>query len=229
MNRLLLPVIACALGLGSALALPRKPGVGEAGIKLDLPNRIDEWVAQDAEISQKERDALAKDTEFARKSYTNALGDRIFVSIVLSGFDMNNSIHRPERCLPAQGWNVASSAKVAVPLTDGSKLETTRLFSTLQFKDEASGRTIPVRNFNYYWFVGSRDITADHTQRTLYDIWDRVLRGQNQRWAYVTVASNVTEGLVRFGGRSEADTQKMIEDFIGRITPSFQLPRGEAK
>ncbi len=223
MNRLLLPVIVCAVGLGSALALPRKPGVGEAGIKLDLPNRVDDWIAQEAEVTQKERDALAKDTEFARKSYSNSFGDRIFVSIVLSGFDMNNSIHRPERCLPAQGWNVMSSAKVAVPLADGSRLDTTRLFSGLQAKDEASGKVFTVRNFNYYWFVGSRDITADHTRRTLYDIRDRVLHGQNQRWAYVTVAANVTDNLLRFGGKDEAATQKMVEDFIGRIAPSFQL------
>ena len=223
MNRLLLPVVLCAVGLGSALALPRKPGVGEAGIKLDLPNRVDDWIAQDSEVTQRERDALAKDTEFARKMYSNSFGDRIFVSIVLSGFDMNNSIHRPERCLPAQGWNVMASAKATVPLADGSRLDTTRLFSAQPFKEEATGKVFTVRNFNYYWFVGSRDVTADHTRRTLYDIRDRVLYGQNQRWAYVTVASNVTEGLVRFGGKNEADTQKMVEDFIGRIAPAFRL------
>lgn len=46
---------------------------------------------------------LGSETRFARKQYTNGLGDAIYVSIVLRGEDMSASLHRPERCLLAQG------------------------------------------------------------------------------------------------------------------------------
>ncbi len=219
-KRLAIAVAVAVIGLGTVFALPRKEAVGEAGITLSLPDSVGDWTGQDAEVLAKEREVLGKDTEFARKVYRNSFGDIIFVSIVLSGHDMMTSIHRPERCLPAQGWNVVTSQKSRIPLASGRSLETTRLFNTSERMTD-KGQRITIRSLNYYWFVGSHDLTADHLQRTIYDIRDRVLYGQNQRWAYVTVAATISEGLVKFG-RNEADTQKMIEDFIPRVVPSFQ-------
>jgi EpsI family protein len=226
-RRLTLAVVAIALGLAAVFLFPRKPGVGAAGIRLELPARVGDWEGVDVEVTQRERDALAKDTEFARKVYRNTFGDEIYVSIVLSGSDMTNSIHRPERCLPAQGWNVLSSSRVAVALPSAGALEMTRLANEGQFmakpKDEAKEPVrLNLRSLNYYWFVGSRDVTADHLKRTIFDIRDRLVYGQNQRWAYVTVAATVTEGLGKFG-RSEAATARMVEEFIPRLWPYFQI------
>jgi EpsI family protein len=223
----MLAVSATVLGLATVFLLPRKPGVGEAGIRLELPARIGDWEGRDVEVSAREREGLAKDTGFARKLYRNSFGDEIFVSIVLSGEDMTNSIHRPERCLPAQGWNVMGTSRVAVPLGPQRALETTKLANAGEFMLKPNGgndvepKRLMLRSLNYYWFVGSRDVTADHMQRTFWDIRDRLLYGQNQRWAYVTVAATVTEGLTRFG-RSEAATARMVEEFIPQLVPTFQ-------
>ncbi len=223
----MLAVLATVLGLATVFLLPRKPGVGEAGIRLELPARIGDWEGRDVEVSAREREGLAKDTGFARKLYRNSFGDEIFVSIVLSGEDMTNSIHRPERCLPAQGWNVMATSRVAVPLGPQRALETTKLANAGEFMLKPDGgkdgepKRLILHSLNYYWFVGSRDVTADHLQRTFWDIRDRLLYGQNQRWAYVTVAATVTEGLTRFG-RSEAATAKMVEEFIPQLVPTFQ-------
>jgi EpsI family protein len=227
-SRLLIAVTAVVLGLATVFLLPRKPGVGEAGIRLQLPDRVGDWEGSDLEVSAREREVLAKDTEFARKIYRNSFGDEILVSIVLSGQDMTNSIHRPERCLPAQGWNVVSSSRVRVPIGARQTLEATKLANAGEFLLKPNGgtdqdpRRVTLHSLNYYWFVGSRDITADHLQRTLWDIRDRILYGQNQRWAYVTVAATITEGMTRFG-RSETATAKMMEEFIPKLVPSFQL------
>jgi EpsI family protein len=214
------------LGLATVFLLPRKPGVGEAGIRLELPARIGDWEGQDVEISPREREVLAKDTGFARKVYRNSFGDEIFVSIVLSGQDMTNSIHRPERCLPAQGWNVTASTRVALPIGSHQTLEATKLANAGEFMLKPNGKDtepkrVTLHGLNYYWFVGSRDVTANHLKRTLWDMRDRIFYGQNQRWAYVTVAATVTEGLTRFG-RSEAATAKMVEEFIPKLVPTFQ-------
>ena len=95
----------------------------------------------------------------------------------------------------------------------------TRLHNEQGFKDE-QGQVHQVQNLNYYWFVGYQRLTPSHIERALLDIHDRVLRGYNQRWAYVTVASNITEGLVKFG-RSEAETDRMIQSFIQQILPEI--------
>src|SRR5690349_11911271 len=94
---------------------------------MTLPNVIGTWFGDDAPVTDKERAILAKDTEFARKTYTSPEGDQIFVSIVLSGDDMTSSIHRPERCLPAQGWQVRESSKRTIQLPNGKSFEVTRL------------------------------------------------------------------------------------------------------
>jgi hypothetical protein len=83
-------------------------------------------------------------------------------------------------------------------------------------------QTIPYTNLNYYWFVGCADTTASHFQRWLIDKADRLFRGYNQRWAYFTVASTVTDNL-QPNGRSEAETSAMIEDFIKGLVPPTHL------
>src|SRR5260370_773538 len=110
-KRLLHVQLVLLAGFGTGFLLPHSNKTSPAGIAMTLPNVIGTWIGDDAEVTQKERDTLAKDTQFIRKIYTGPERDQIFVSIVLSGEAMTNSIHRPERCLPAQGWNVRSSSK----------------------------------------------------------------------------------------------------------------------
>lgn len=208
------------IGLGAVAMLPHRPA-GEPGVKLQLPASVGNWEGRDAEVSQKEREVLGSDVEFARKLYTNTFGDQVFVSIVLAGFDPTTGIHRPERCLPAQGWTINRSTRGSVPMPGGKALDTTQLFS-VQERMTDKGQRFVIRNFNYYWFVGAREVTGDSLTRTFIDMKDRLFRGESQRWAYVTVAANVTEGLVKFG-RSEEETKKIIEEFIPRIVPQFQV------
>jgi EpsI family protein len=182
------------------------------------------WIGDDSEITQKERDALAKDTQFVRKIYTGPERDQIFVSIVLSGDDMANSIHRPERCLPAQGWLVRSSSRRTIQVPSGKSLEVTRLQNS-QVLETADKRRFTLNNLNYYWFIGYDEMTASHFSRTGIDYRDRILRGVSQRWAYVTIAANVTQGFRR-PERTEEQTAQMLEDFIKNLVPRLQKPDG---
>jgi len=153
-----------------------------------------------------------------------AFGDQILASIVLAGEDPDNSIHRPERCLPAQGWTVMDSRTVTMnaPNLPGGKLKVTRLHNLQKIKDN-HGNLYNVYNLNYYWFVGYTDVTPSAIDRAVMDIRDRVKKGYNQRWAYVTVAANITEGLVKFG-RSEAASDQMLQSFIQDLFPRIVRP-----
>ena len=206
-------------GLGSVLLLPKKIEIQPAAIDPSLPTFVGEWYGADQPVSQGEKDSLGPDTQFVRKLYTSARGDQIYVSIVFSGPDMSTSIHRPERCLPAQGWTIADTRVTEIPI--GSQiLKATRLHNVRTFRN-ANSEPMNVYSLNYYWFVGHDGRTPSHYERTWIDIRDRVLKGENQQWAYVTVISTIMKGLQPLG-KSEEETDEMLKRFVGELVPQLQ-------
>ena len=223
-KRLLIVHAVLIVAWGAVFFLPKVANSTPQGIELTLPTYVGSWYGEAQQITELELKMLAKDTAFSRKLYSDGLGNQIFASIVLSGQDLDNSIHRPERCLPAQGWSVADSEVVRIPIEQGGAagLPVTRLHNVrkVPLKD---GRTVPLYNVNYYWFVGWRDTTASHFERTYIDIRDRVLYGYNQRWAYITIAAVVTEGFAKFG-KNEQETDAILQDFIQQLLPLIKRP-----
>jgi hypothetical protein len=129
--------------------------------------------------------------------------------------------------LPSQGWTIAHSGKVSLQIPGRGGLVVTRL-SNMRFAPDAKtgqpilrpdGTPVTFRNLDYYWFVGYDTITESHLSRNLIDISDRLLHGYNQRWAFMTVASNITENLHE-GGLNEAETDAMIQAFIQKLVPA---------
>ena len=227
-RRLVILLAVLLGGLNMIFLLPAQSNFQQpVGIELALPQRLDgNWYGRDEKVSGGERDNLGAETEFARKSYRNARGDTIQASIVLAGSDMNTSIHRPERCLPAQGWTIANSGKVTLQIPGRGQLVTTRL-SNMRFVPDAKtgkpmlrpdGTPITVRNLDYYWFVGYDVITESHLIRNLIDISDRLRHGYNQRWAFMAVAANITDNL-REDGLNEEETDVILRDFIQKLVP----------
>jgi EpsI family protein len=223
-RRLIILQIVLVVGFGSVFLLPRQSHSQPAGVTMELPDFIDTWWGVPEQIGKAEREELAADTTFARRIYSNGRGDRILASIVLAGEDPDNSLHRPERCLPAQGWTVMDSKVITIkaPGLPNGELKVTRLHSQQKFPD-SKGRLRTVYNLNYYWFVGVTDVTPSAIRRAVLDIRDRVAKGIDQRWAYVTVASNITEKTQKFG-RSEQATDELIQGFIGKLYPTIVQP-----
>ena len=219
-KRLLL-LLAVLLGMSTVFFLP-KYFFQPLGIELELPETVGGWTGTDVKIGDNEIAILGTETEFSRKHYSNGRGDDLFVTIVLAGHDMSKSIHRPERCLQAQGWSLTSSPIVTVPVPGRGRLDVKAL-KVVKVEQLKDGRQIPISNLNYYWFVGRTGTTASHFQRWLIDKGDRLFRGYNQRWAYITVAATVTQGL-KNNGRSETETAALIEDFIKGMVPVTHLP-----
>jgi len=224
-------LLAILLGGMSAIHfLPKQQSFEQPrGVTLELPKLVGGiWYGRDLEVSDRERGGLGAGTEFARKSYTNARGDEIQASIVLSGRDMNTSIHRPEWCLPAQGWTIAESQSAKLFLPDRGALPTTRLANMRLIRDPATGEPVPgrdgqpltIRNLDYYWFVGYTGPTGSHFRRNCMDIADRLIHGYNQRWAFVMVMANVTEDF-RTNGLNSEQTDAMLQEFIKKLVPAI--------
>jgi EpsI family protein len=220
-NRLVTLESVLLLGLGSVFLLPKKIEIQPAAISMALPTFVGEWYGADQPISQGEKDILGPDTQFVRKLYTNARGGQIFASIVFSGPDMSTSIHRPERCLPAQGWTVVDTKVTQVPIGNVN-LSATRLRNLRNVRN-GNAPPLTIYSLDYYWFVGHDMQTPSHLQRAWIDIRDRVLKGNNQQWAYVTIVSAITKGFQPFG-RSEPETDELIRNFIRDLVPQLQKP-----
>ncbi len=216
-SRLAILLAVLLAGLGSIHFLPKQLGYQPVGIDKDLPEFLGEWWGQPIKISQKEIDTLGHDTEFSRRDYVNGSGDHVLASVVLAGQDMMTSIHRPERCLRAQGWDFRPGGERLIEIPGRGKLPVRRLHNS-QTLHTADGTPIEVENICYYWFAGSKDLTASHLNRVWLDTRDRLFGGYVQRWAMIMISADITANRTQFG-RDEEATDKVIEDFIRKLAP----------
>jgi EpsI family protein len=215
-------LLAFVLGGMSAVFLLPKGGAQPSGIMLELPEFVGNWKGADAPVSELERVTLGErsGTEFARKTYRNLDGYEILVSVVLSGRDMSTAIHRPERCLIAQGWTVQDSDTVDVSLASGGFFPVTQLRNTRLVRSE--GESVVRELQTYYWFVGAEGVTSGHWSRWAIDNRDRLVKGENQRWAFILVSGVVP--LPPDPKRTELPrrwVQSTIKEFIKTLAPKI--------
>jgi len=226
-SRLLILNALLACGLGTVFFIPRHSRIQPSRVRMELPEMLGGLLGKPAAVTKQEHEILAEDTEFCRKVYEDGFGQQVLVSIVLSGNELDNSIHRPERCLRAQGWTAVAANGLTLPVASapGGELPVMRLHNMMQVHAE-NGEIVQVHNLNYYWFVGYSDITASHFEREYLDMKDRLLHGYNQRWAYVTVASNITKNLIPYG-KDEAQTDALLQKIITEVYPLIVKDAGQ--
>ena len=230
-----LPPALLAVLLSLICLLPMNTQLQESAISPALPygTELPGWYGEKEQASPEERGTLAADTIFSkgayRRCYSNSganspfvgqstntagvqcYGPQVSVSIVYSGSDMNSSIHRPERCLPAQGHQELRGKDCPLKLSNGKSITFRRLQSFTLPKVKGDQ---PLQHIHYYVFIGTDRICHSHMSRTLYDIWDRVAKGRTQRWAYLQVGSY-------WGGNSgitEAEAEAALQDLIADLT-----------
>lgn len=198
--------------------------VSEAGILMKLPDHLGEWTGVLVEVTEVERQGLPRDTEFERKLYRDAQGREIYCSIVLAGKDAR-SIHRPETCLPAQGWEVLDGRYEDVPVNAAGVATLRTRALKISRRSQGGGTDNSVERLNYYWFMGKDRITASHIQRIVWNSLDRILHGVNHRWAYISL----TVPMPRATGASAsaangAAPRALVHGFIGRLYPELKRP-----
>lgn len=235
-------------GFSTVFLLPKVPPMKESRLSRQLPAKFGEWDGRDLPVSKKELAILARDTGFERKSYSQRYDSTmppVDVSIVFSGKDLNNSIHRPEICLRAQGWEFVRLRYLNLPGKAGGEgtavkemlCKRPRQTKTGEPELLPNGKLLEDWQLVYYTFIGHRKITPGHYDRTVTDIRDRVIGGYDQTWAYATFSTLVT-GKYREQGVStglitpmtEEETAKYLTEFINTLKPIVVAPPpGSAK
>ncbi len=194
----------------------------ESGVNLTLPEHVGSFTGKPADVSESEKVILPTDTEFAKMLYTSFGGEQINCQVVLSGGE-KRSIHRPETCLPAQGWTKKTSQVIPVKLDDGRTLEVMKLVISRPVEVQPGVRK-ELTSLFIYWFIGKDITTPHHWYRILHTDWDRVVHGISHRWAYVIVSAPVLDGFVP-GGKNQEQTLESLKSFIGEVAPDIMISK----
>jgi len=215
-----------ALGGGTAalcVLVPTPNTPPQGGVVMDLPERVGSFSGPMVAATAGELAILPADTQIVRREYQDGGRDRIMTSIVLSGGE-KRSIHRPEVCLPAQGWSIRGGKVEDIAMTDGRDLKVMNL-SLMRDVEVAQGDRRKLYANYFYWFVGNQVTTPYHWNRVFLTSFDRITKNLNHRWAYVIVMSVVTEGYMPLG-KNEAQTVEMLKQFTAEVAPTFMRGGG---
>ena len=202
--------------------------VSEPGVKLVdgrpfLVDKVGDWTGGELQgLSEVERQLLPADTEGARRIYTDKNGDQLWCSVILAGREVT-SIHRPEFCLPGQGWKIQDEHVQTVPVAEvpGGSLGMMRMNATRSVP-LTDGRTEQYRSIFVYWFIGKDRVTPYHWQRIFWTARDRVLHNTNHRWAYVMISVLVSNDMAQDNnGKSSDEAMKVAARFVRDIYPTL--------
>ncbi len=176
---LLLPFLTCLLTVGVMCYQARSvdPVLAEApSVAL---GEIEGFTSVELPPSEAELKTLPSDTVIVKRNYTDEKGDWVLVSAVIGGRS-KSSIHRPELCLPSQGYQMMRPRTV---LVDGTAWR----FISLERRDS------PTLGFAYTFANQAGYHTSSHVKRIFRDILDRTFAGRIDRWVMVTVNSSIAD------------------------------------
>ena len=220
-------VLGCAAVVASVFFL--SPPVylpADAGVVMALPEEVKladlsggNFYGKHEDVTEVEQRILPKDTEFARKSYDDFHDHRVFFSIVLSGLQQY-TIHPPEVCLVAQGWDIVGQEDIPIRLESGHRLTVRNLSLQRDMIDPHQIHHL-VKAYYMYWYVADHLTTPSHLTRNLVSSWDRIFHNRDHRWAYVIAMSAITQSY-RPDGMNAEQTREMLTNFIREIVPTFQ-------
>jgi hypothetical protein len=196
----------------SATAIP-----GSIKMDFDLPARVLDFTSKKEAQEQIVLDVLPKDTSYAQRLYLATNGFWVNANIILMGMD-RTSIHKPEFCLPGQGWRIDQKAIANVPIPGKHpyQLQVAK-WTITNFMQNNDGQKQEVRGLYVFWFVARNEQTTSHWQRIWWLTRDLLTTGTLQRWAYVSYFTTCLPG-------QEDAAFGQMEKLIAASVPEFQLP-----
>ena len=176
---LLLPFLTCLLTVGVMCYQARSVDPVLAVAPSVALGEIEGFTSVELPPSEAELKTLPSDTVIVKRNYTDEKGDWVLVSAVIGGRS-KSSIHRPELCLPSQGYQMMRPRTV---LVDGTSWR----FISLERRDS------PTLGFAYTFANQAGYRTSSHVKRIFRDILDRTFAGRIDRWVMVTVNSSIAD------------------------------------
>jgi hypothetical protein len=230
-QKTLILIVALVLMAGTAGALAwlranqklGTPGVKGTSItnsvmlKIGLPERVLDFTSTNVPEPDVAIGYFPKDTSYAERVYSAPDGLRIQSTVILMGAD-RTSIHRPEYCLPGQGWSIDDKTVVKLPIADQPpySLDVARWYisTTVQQPDGQKGKIAGIYAF---WYVADNEETADHDKMLEWLTLDLFRTGALQRWAYCSYFAACMPG-------QQDATFEQMKRLIAASVPQYQVP-----
>jgi len=195
------------------------PIPGGLKMNISLPERVLDFTSTNVPEPAVALGYFPKDTSYTERYYTGPglPGPGIQCTAILMGAD-RTSIHRPEYCLPGQGWSIDSKATVNIPINDqppySLKVARWNVSTSIQQPD---GQTSKIAAVYVYWYVANDEETPDHDKMIEWLTLDLFRTGKLQRWAYISYFALCEPG-------QEDAMAEQIKRLIAVQVPNFQLP-----
>jgi hypothetical protein len=187
-----------------------------------LPAQVFDCTSSLSPVTKLELEWLPPDTTYGRRRYTFPDETWIESSVVLMGQD-RTSIHKPEYCLPGQGFSIDLREVVTIPILQPHAYDLPVMkLTTSNTAHDRNGREVPLRGVYIYWFVADGKLATRHLDRMWMMTKGLLSEGELQRWAYVTYFA------ICQPGDEEATFDKMA-GFIAESVPQFQTTTGKPK
>ena len=203
-----------------------RPGIkaeavpGSVNMKISLPERVLDFNSTNVPEPKVVLDFLPPDTSYAERIYTAPDGFFVQNTIILMGAD-RTSIHKPDYCLPGQGWAINDKSVVSIPIAGepGYQMPAAKWVLGNSFQT-AEGQKRQVSGLYVFWFVTDGEQTPDKYQRMWWLGRDLLRTGVWQRWAYVSYFTVCAPG-------QEAAAFERIKSLIAHSVPEYQFaPNG---
>ncbi len=205
-----------------APGLKAAPVPGSVMMKLELPERVLDYTSTNMPEAQVVLDYLPKDTSFASRHYMAPDGAWAMANVILMGAD-RTSIHRPDYCLPGQGWQIGDKTEVKLAIGGARPYELPVMKWTVSNTYPApNGSQQTVSGIYVFWFATENQTTDNFPTMLQSMLLHQLTSGVLQRWAYVSFFT------VCQPGQEEATFARM-KQLIAAAAPEFQLPPGTAK
>jgi Protein of unknown function (DUF3485) len=200
-----------------------RPGIkaeaipGSVMMKINLPEHVLDFTSTNVPESQVVLDYLPPDTSYAERCYRDADGFPIYATIVLMGAD-RTSIHKPDYCLPGQGWIIKEKSVMNIPVAESQdyQLPVAKWIIGNSFQTPDGHKQL-VSGLYVFWLVADGEETPDNYQRMWWMGRDLLRTGILQRWAYVSYFAICVPG-------QEDATFERMKNLIAHSVPEFQYP-----
>jgi exosortase len=184
--------LMAAVGLAICAGTDASLRLAGPGVSLQLPLKVANYEGQVINMTAQERNILDEGVELARTFYRAPNAPAVMATVIVGG-PGKRTLHRPEVCLPGQGWIIATSDVLPLRVGEGREVEGT-LLRLFRDTEAADGQRMRVRALNLYWYVGSDGSTrSDYYGHIAKGYQDAILRNLNHRWSMVSVFVPVSE------------------------------------
>jgi hypothetical protein len=193
------------------------PVPGSPIMSITLPETVAGFTSSNLPTAQAVLDYLPKDTSYAQRLYTAADGLEVMGNLILMGDD-RTSIHRPDYCLPGQGWQIVDRAAVKIPIAGRPGYELpVQKWTVHNSYTTPDGKKLPVGGLYVFWFVAENNLTDDYTAIQKSILYHLVRHGVLERWAYASYFTYFPPG-------QEEAVFARVKNLIAESVPEFQLP-----